>query len=142
MNKEELKKSAVMTSRTFVNILPILLGMLLLTSMIVNLTPEAAIARYFGKCELLDVLTGTFIGSIAAGHPVASYILGGELLKGGISLLAVTALIVSWVTVGVVQLPAEALTLGRRFAIYRNLLCFVYAIGVSFLTIYTLNMIS
>jgi uncharacterized membrane protein YraQ (UPF0718 family) len=142
MNKEELKKSAVMTSRTFVNILPILLGMLLLTSMIVNLTPEAAIARYFGRSEFLDVLTGTFIGSIAAGHPVASYILGGELLKGGISLLAVTALIVSWVTVGVVQLPAEALTLGRRFAIYRNLLCFVSAIGVSFLTIYTLNMIS
>ena len=142
MNKEQLKKSAIMTSRTFINILPILLGMLLLTSIILNLAPEAVIARYFGKSEFLDVLTGTFIGSIAAGNPVASYILGGELLKGGISLLAVTALIASWVTVGVVQLPAEVLTLGRRFAIYRNLLCFVSAIGVSFLTVYTLNAIS
>ena len=88
------------------------------------------------------MLIGTFIGSIAAGNPVTSYILGGELLKGGISLFAVTALIASWVTVGVVQLPAEVLTLGRRFAIYRNLLCFVSAIGVSFLTVYTLNAIS
>ena len=142
MNKEELKKSAIMTSRTFINILPILMGMLLLTSIILNLAPEAAIARYFGRNEFLDVLIGTFIGSIAAGNPVTSYILGGELLKGGISLFAVTALIASWVTVGVVQLPAEVLTLGRRFAIYRNLLCFVSAIGVSFLTVYTLIAIS
>lgn len=46
-------------------------------------------------------------------------------------MLAVTALIVSWVTVGVVQLPAEALLLGRRFAIYRNLMCFLFAIMIS-----------
>jgi DNA-binding response OmpR family regulator len=48
--------------------------------------------------------------------------LGGELLAKGISLVAVTALLVSWVTVGSVQLPAEALMLGSRFALYRNLL--------------------
>ena len=97
--------------------------------------------RYFGRHEILDVLIGAVVGSVAAGHPLASYVLGGELLEGGVSLLAVTALIVSWVTVGVFQLPAEALTLGRRFAVYRNLLCFISAIGVSFLTIYTLQLI-
>ena len=140
MNKQELIKSAISTSRTFLNVLPIILGMLLLTSGIINLAPESAITGYFGKHEFLDVLTGTLVGSVATGHPLASYILGGELLEGGVSLLAVTALIVSWVTVGVVQLPAEALMLGRRFAIYRNLLCFLSTIGVSFLTIYTLQL--
>jgi hypothetical protein len=78
---------------------------------------------------------------VAAGHPVASYILGGELLAEGVSLLAVTALIVSWVTVGIVQLPAEALLLGRRFAIYRNLMCFLFAIMIPFMTVYTLQLI-
>jgi hypothetical protein len=78
---------------------------------------------------------------VAAGHPLASYVLGGELLTEGVSLLAVTALIVSWVTVGVVQLPAEALLLGRRFAIYRNLICYFFAIAISFLTVYTLRLI-
>jgi uncharacterized membrane protein YraQ (UPF0718 family) len=140
MNKQELTNSAIRTSKTFLNVLPIILGMLLLTSGIVNMAPETAIMGYLGKHEFLDVLIGTLVGSVAAGHPLASYILGGELLEGGVSLLAVTALIVSWVTVGVVQLPAEALMLGRRFAIYRNLLCFLSAIGVSFLTIYTLQL--
>lgn len=138
MNKEELIKSVTSTSRTFLNVLPVILGMLLLTSGIVNLAPETAIMEYFGRHDFLDVLAGATVGGIAAGHPVASYIIGGELLKSGVSLLAVTALVVSWVTVGVVQLPAEALMLGRRFAIYRNLLCFLSAIGVSFLTVYTL----
>lgn len=141
MNKQELTNSAIRTIGTFLNVLPIILGMLLLTSGIVNLAPESAIMRYFGRHEILDVLIGAVVGSVAAGHPLASYVLGGELLEGGVSLLAVTALIVSWVTVGVFQLPAEALTLGRRFAVYRNLLCFISAIGVSFLTIYTLQLI-
>ena len=72
---------------------------------------------------------------------MASYILGGELLAEGVSLLAVTALIVSWVTVGIVQLPAEALMLGKRFAIYRNLMCFLFAIMIPFMTVYTLQLI-
>jgi hypothetical protein len=67
---------------------------------------------------------GALIGSIAAGHSLAACILGGELLAAGVSLIAVTALIICWTTVGVAQLPAEALLLGRNFALYRSLLCF------------------
>ncbi|MEA2094922.1 MAG: hypothetical protein U9P11_10205 [Pseudomonadota bacterium] len=66
---------------------------------------------------------------------------GSYYIAEGVSLLAVTALIVSWVTVGVVQLPAEALLLGRRFAIYRNLMCFLFAIMIPFLTVYTPQLI-
>ncbi len=95
----------------------------------------------FGGNNLLDALIGTTFGSIAAGHPLTSYVLGGELLANGISLVAVTALLVSWVTVGSVQFPAEALMLGRRFALYRNLLCYVFSILIAILTIATLRLI-
>ncbi|MCI0506922.1 MAG: hypothetical protein L0Z73_12545 [Gammaproteobacteria bacterium] len=54
---------------------------------------------------------------------MASYTPGGVLLGSGASLIAVTALMVSRVTFGIVQHPAEALTQGTRFAIYRNLIC-------------------
>jgi hypothetical protein len=139
--EKRLKQSARKTRRTFVSILPIFTGMLLLTSMAVTLLPEKIPAGLFGLHDFIDVLLGATVGSVAAGHPVASYILGGELLAEGVSLLAVTALIVSWVTVGVVQLPAEALLLGRRFAIYRNLMCYLFAILIPFLTVYTLRLI-
>lgn len=115
--------------------LPILLGMLLLTSLILAWMPSSRLQTLFGRHASLDVLLGAALGSVAMGHPLAGYILGGELLAGGVSLIAVTALIVSWVTVGVVQLPAEALLLGRRFALTRNLLCFFSAIAIAYLTV-------
>lgn len=50
-------------------------------------------------------------------------------------------MIVSWVTVGVVQLPAEALLLGGRFAMLRNLLSFLFAIVIAFLIVATLRLL-
>ena len=138
MNKNILLTSLVKSARTFNNVLPIILGMLLLTSLAITAFPGQNIAAWFSQQGYLEVLLGAGIGSIAAGHPLASYLLGGELLAGGVSLLAVTALIVSWVTVGIVQLPAEILLLGKRFALYRNLICFVLAIVVSIMTVVTL----
>jgi hypothetical protein len=140
MLKERLKQSTRKTLRTFANMLPVVAGMLLLTSLAVTVFSKEISTEGFGAHGFVDVLLGACIGSVAAGPPLMSYILGGELLAGGVSLFAVTALIVSWVTVGVVQLPAEMLLLGRRFAIYRNVSCFLFAIVVSLLTVYTLKL--
>lgn len=142
MNKDLLLPTTVRSLRTFINVLPIVIGMLLLTSLAIKVLPIKRAADWFSQQGYLDVFIGTGIGSVAVGHPLASYLLGGELLAGGVSLLAVTALIVSWVTVGVVQLPAEILMLGRRFAIYRNLSCVLLAILVAFMTISTLSLLA
>ena len=127
------------TLRTFINVLPIIIGMILATSLVVTMFSEQLSSGLFGNGEIIDTLLGASIGSIAAGHPLASYIFGGELLGGGVSLVAVTALLVTWVTVGIVQLPAEALMLGTRFALYRNIVSFISAIAIAFLTVYTLQ---
>lgn len=137
---KNLKQSATKTLHTFVNILPIVVGMLLLTSLVINIFPDQISREIFGLHDFIDSLIGASVGSVAAGHPLASYVLAGELRATGVSMIAVTALIVSWVTVGIVQLPAEALLLGKHFAIYRNLLCFLFAIAISFLTVYTLQL--
>lgn len=142
MDKETIIFNLRKTAYTFLNVLPIIIGMLLLTSLALAAFPEAISAKLFGRGELLDAVVGAVVGGIAAGHPLASYIVGGELLATGVSLIAVAALIVSWVTVGVVQLPAEGLLLGRRFAIYRNLICFFCAIAVAFCSVYTLRLLN
>lgn len=139
--KNHLKDIFKKTIRTFINVLPIIVGMMLATSLVVTMFPEQISAGLFGNGEIFDTLLGASIGSIAAGHPLASYLLGGELLGGGVSLIAVTALVVTWVTVGIVQLPAEALMLGARFAVYRNIISFIAAIGIAFLTVYTLQIL-
>lgn len=141
MLRHRLETSLRKSARTFVNLLPIIVGMLLLTSLVVTLFPDQVSAGLFAGNDAQDALIGASLGSVAAGHPLASYLLGGELLRSGVSLVAVTALIVSWVTVGIVQLPAEALMLGTRFAIYRNAICFLSAVAIGVLCVSTLRLV-
>jgi len=98
--------------------------------MISTIIPSSFYTTLFSRNVFSDSLIGSAIGSISAGNPVTSYILGGELLKRGVSLIAVTAFIVAWVTIGVIQFPTEAAILGRRFALLRNVSSFVFAILV------------
>lgn len=142
MQTDHLQGILYKTLHSFVNILPIIAGMLLLTSWVMLLMPDTLATELFTGNGFVDTLLGAGIGSIAVGHPLVSYILGGESLDAGVSLLAVTAFIVSWVTVGVVQLPAEILYFGKRFALYRNAFSFFAAIGVAFLTAFSLRLLT
>lgn len=113
--------------------LPVMLGTLLLTSLLIPFIPRLFEAGLFGLHPGTDALIGAGIGSIAAGQPVVSYLLGGELSNSGVALVGVTALVVAWVTVGISHLPVEAVALGRGFAIYRNLLSFLSALLIAFI---------
>ena len=117
----------------------IILGVLLLISLINSAFPLELYSQLFSGNHLIDPLIGAAIGSISSGNALVSYILGGELQKDGISLLAVTAFMVSWVTVGITQLPAEGLLLGKRFALIRNLISFFAAILVALITVMILG---
>ena len=65
--------------RAFASVLPVVFGMLLLTSLVTTLLPPGSLARLFGNGDVVDVSVGAIVGSLAAGNPIAGYILGGEL---------------------------------------------------------------
>jgi uncharacterized membrane protein YraQ (UPF0718 family) len=140
MNKS-FKESLVKTGRSFKVSIPMLLGVLLLISLITTVIPKEFYSKIFTGNYIIDSVIGAIFGSIAAGNPMTSYIIGGELLKEGVSLIAVTAFILAWVTVGIVQLPAEIVMLGRRFSLTRNLISFISAIIIAVLTILTLGLL-
>jgi hypothetical protein len=134
-----LKQAFVKTARSFTRTLPILLGVFMILSLAATLIPRGLYARIFTGNKILDPLIGAVVGSVSGGNPVTSYIIGGELRLQGISMLAITAFIVAWVTVGIIQLPAEALMLGKRFAIVRNVVSFFSALMVAILTVVALG---
>jgi len=126
--------------KSFVPTSPVLLGVILLLGLFKTYVPARLISSVFRGGLFQDTIFGSAIGSVSAGNPISSYIIGGELLEQGVSLFAVTAFIAAWVTVGAIQFPAEAAILGKRFAIVRNSLSFVLAILVSIATVLTLEM--
>ena len=136
-----MKQSIIKTARSLWNSLPIILGTVMLISLIYAIIPKSFYTTIFSKNPLLDSIIGALVGSISAGNPITSYILGGELLKQGVGLVAVTSFLVAWVTVGIIQLPAESAILGKKFAIIRNITAFVLAIVVAIITILLMNLI-
>jgi len=122
--------------------LPMILGTILLVSLISTLISKEFYMAVFSKNVFLDSVVGGLVGSISAGNPITSYIFGGEMLNQGVGLIAVTAFLVAWVTVGIIQLPAESAILGRRFALFRNLTAFVLAIVVAIVTVLILGVVT
>lgn len=141
MNKIKIKTAANGLLNNMKMSLPILTGILLLIGLINAVIPGELLTKVFTGRKWLDPIIGALIGGVAAGNPLTSYIIGGELLKNGISLIAVLAFILSWVTVGTVQLPAESLMLGKGFALARNGISFVMAIAIALLTVGTLELL-
>ncbi len=133
-----LQKSAL----SFLGMAPLLLGVIGLVGLFQVLVTPKMLASLFRGNPLADTLIGTLTGAVAAGNPVVSYLLGGELLAQGISLYAVSAFILSWVTLGFIQLPAEVEVFGGRFTLYRNILAFVFTMLIAVLTTLTLQVLS
>ncbi len=134
LQSSELNKAIKKTGKGMSGMLPVIVGILVLISLFNTLVPVSSY-RYLFRGTLFDPVIGALLGSVVAGNPVTSYIISGDLLKQGITLLTVTAFLTAWVTVGVVQLPAEIQFLGKKFAFIRNISAFILSLVVAFLTV-------
>ncbi|MBT3298259.1 hypothetical protein HN385_05000 [archaeon] len=137
----KFNESIIKSLKSLWNAFPILIGIILLISLINVLIPKSTYSLIFTGNYITDSFVGGILGSILAGNPITSYIIGGELLNEGISLIAITAFLVCWVTVGLIQLPAEITILGKKFAIIRNLISFIFSIVIAIITTMVVNLI-
>ncbi|NPA30180.1 MAG: permease [Epsilonproteobacteria bacterium] len=136
--KASLKKASLQ----FLGLMPMILSVVGLIGLFQGFVSQEALASLFTGNPWIDTLIGTLAGAVAVGQAMVSYILGGELLEQGISLYAVTAFVLAWVTLGLVQLPLEAEVLGLRFTVWRNLLALLFTILTAVATVATLELLS
>ena len=136
-----MKQSAIKAAKALWKTIPMMLGTVFLISLVSAIIPKSFYTSIFSKNIILDSFIGGLIGSVSAGNAVTSYVFGGEMLSQGVSLIAVTAFLVSWVTVGIIQLPAESAILGKKFAIMRNLTAFIFSIIVAIITVFIWGLI-
>lgn len=139
---KNLGKSIRQAAINFSKSIPIILGVILLLGLFKSFISQEQLAAVFSGNPWCDTLVGSFLGSVSAGQVINSYIIGGELLDKGVSLFAVTAFLLAWVTVGIIQIPAEIAFLGNKFAIIRNLSGIFLAMLVAILVVLSLEVIS
>lgn len=134
------KRALLNAFKTLYTIFPMLLAVIGLVGLFETYVTHEMLHSIFSSSPLQDTFIGTFVGGISVGQPFLSYIIGGELLQEGISLYAVTAFILSFVTLGLIQLPLEYSLFGLRFTIVRNLLAFLSALLISWATVVTIGL--
>ena len=127
--------------RQFASIIPVLIGIVFLIGLFQAFVSKEILFSLFSGEPFSDTFTGAFFGSLLTGNHINTYVISNALLELEVSLYAVTAIIVTWVTVGIIQLPAEISVLGWRFALSRNLTAFILAIPVAFLTVFILRLL-
>ena len=140
MNNSSFKQAFYKSFKGFALNLPMLIAVIFLTGLFeVFITPEMLSSLFTGHA-FYDSLIGTISGAVSVGQPFVSYLIGGELLDNGLSYYAVTAFVLSWVTLGIVQLPYEYSLFGGQFTLARNLLAFIFALLISFVTVQSLQL--
>jgi uncharacterized membrane protein YraQ (UPF0718 family) len=124
------RKALQLSYKSFMALLPSLLGMITLIGLILAITPQQVVISIFNIHGLAGfALTAAVGAAITMPAPVA-FPLAGSLLKLGVSLPVLATFLTTLTMVGTVTAPMEIGYFGRRFTLIRQSLSLVLAIVI------------
>ena len=130
-DKKKTKKSLLIALKTLGKIAPSILSVILLIGIMYGLFSDK-IALFFGQeSGVIGFVTIALFGSVIHMPALLAFPLAGSFLSEGASISAVAAFITTLTMIGIVTLPLEIKTMGKKFAIYRNLISFVLALIIA-----------
>ena len=132
-DKKKTKKSLLIALKTLGKIAPSILSVILLIGLMYGLLSDK-IAIFFGQENgVIGFVTIALFGSVIHMPSLLAFPLAGSFLAEGASVSSVAAFITTLTMIGIVTLPLEIKTMGKKFAIYRNLFSFGIALIIAVL---------
>ncbi len=132
-DKKKTKKSLLIALKTLGKIAPSILSVILLIGLMYGLFSDK-IAIFFGQENgVIGFVTIALFGSVIHMPSLLAFPLAGSFLAEGASVSSVAAFITTLTMIGIVTLPLEIKTMGKKFAIYRNLFSFGIALIIAVL---------
>jgi uncharacterized membrane protein YraQ (UPF0718 family) len=133
-DRQKTKKALMKAWKSFENILPQFLSVLLIIGIMLSILDEKMISSLLGKeSGLLGMAIAAVIGSITLIPGFVAFPLAASLLKAGAGYGQITMLLTTLMMVGVVTLPVESKFFGKKMAVRRNIFAFVFAVCASFI---------
>lgn len=132
-DRRKTKKALLTGVKAIENILPQFLGIILIVGLTLSILNPEIISKIIGSnSNILGVLLSAILGSIAMMPTFVAFSTGDMLLKNGAGIVQVAALISTLTLIGIVTIPLEVKYIGKKAAIYRNLVAFIFSIIVAF----------
>ena len=131
-DRGKTKKALKKAWKSFENILPQFLCVLLVIGMMLAVLDEQTISRLLGaESGLLGMAVAAVIGSVTLIPGFVAFPLAASLLKAGAGYGQITMFVTTLMMVGVITLPVEISYFGKGIAVKRNVLALVYAVLIS-----------
>lgn len=132
-DKKKTKQALKKAWKSFENILPQLLGVIMLVGVMLAVLNPQVISKLIGNSSgWLGVILCSIIGAITLIPGFVAFPLAAMLLQGGAGYMQIGAFVSSLMMVGIVTMPIEIKYFGKKLAIWRNTLAFIFSFIVSF----------
>ena len=133
-NREKTVQAQKKAWKSFEGILPQFLAILMLVGLMLAVVDASVISRLLGsESGVMGMAVAAAIGSVTLIPGFIAFPLAASLLAAGAGYGQTAMFLTTLMMVGVVTLPLETTYFGRRLALKRNLLAFLYAVVSSFL---------
>ena len=118
---------------SFENILPQFLSILIIIGLALAILSPETITKLLGtNSGIWGVASASVIGSITLIPGFIAFPLAAALLKNGAGYMQIAAFVSTLMMVGIVTMPLEIKTFGKRATITRNAAAFVFSIIAAF----------
>lgn len=133
-DKKKTTNSIKMSSGLMRNMIGEIIGILFLIGLLLTFIPPDTIKYYLGDSNaLISTIIAAFVGSITLIPAFVAFPLVGSLIDAGASITPIVSFLTTLTMVGMVTFPLEKREFGRKFALTRNLLSFMFAIIIALL---------
>lgn len=131
-SKEKTKMVLKKAWKSFENIMPQFLAIILVIGIMLSvLTPEQ-ISRFLGQDSgIMGVVMAAFIGAVTLIPGFVAFPLASALLHNGAGITQIAAFVSTLMMVGIITMPVEIEYFGKKVTIIRNLLAFIFSFIVA-----------
>lgn len=131
-NPTRTQKGLKKSFKMFMKLLPQLLALFLFVGMTLAIVDQALISALMGEQSgIIGVVFASLIGAITLLPGFVAFPLASNLLSHGAGIAQIAAFVSSLMMVGVATFALESKTVGRKVALLRNGLAFVFTFVIA-----------
>ena len=126
--------SLIRAWKMFIGVLPQFIAILLLIGLLLAIVTPEMIQRVIGaESGLLGMLITSLLGAVTLVPALIAFPVAAGLLNNGAGITQIAVFISTLTMVGFVTLPMEIKYLGKKVAVLRNILAYLFAFATAFI---------
>jgi len=131
-SREKTRAALRFFRRSFLSLAPSVLAIIWSIGFILTFLPSGLVLNTIGReAGFQGVVMAAVFGSVVLIPAFIAFPLAASFLRQGADVRAIAAFVTTLVMVGVITAPLEVKFFGKRFALWRNSLSFVFALVIA-----------